>query len=77
MACSNGKCGVGKQTVISMIRHWCNANVENHVDHKTNEVIATDLAVACAIHLGHEQWLNDEQHSVWSIAAEVAALRPI
>lgn len=36
------------------------------------EINVTLLAENCAIDLGHEEWLDDDLHEVWSIAVEMA-----
>jgi len=41
-------------------------------DKQTGETYATPIAESIAHDLGHDEWLDDETHPVWEIAAEVA-----
>lgn len=41
-------------------------------DKITGETGPTQIAEAVAHDLGHAEWLDDETHPVWDIAAEVA-----
>jgi hypothetical protein len=38
----------------------------------SGEIILTNLAEATAQSLGHDEWLDDSDHAVWFVVAEVA-----
>ena len=46
------------------------------VELETGEVVATLLAEYVADDLGCLEWLDDEDHPIWDIAADVAAAFP-
>lgn len=53
------------------VRRWMNTNWRQHVDRNTGEGGATELAEAAAYEFEHPDWLDDSDHWVWDLAAEV------
>jgi hypothetical protein len=56
-------------------RQWMERNVRDYVDPKTGEVILTELAENCCQHFDCKDEggpLDDSDHWVWDLAAQVA-----
>jgi hypothetical protein len=53
----------------------CRGNAGYFRDTQTDEVNATGLAEFVAYSLDHDEWLDDEAHPLWDIAAYVAEIR--
>lgn len=65
----------GKEPTRAAVKKWMTAHVKNWVDPQTGEVNSTKAAEDAADEFGKKDiggWLDDEQHWVWEIAAEVA-----
>lgn len=60
--------GASKESV----KKWMRKMVTDFVDKKTNEADATGLAEGAADEFASDKWLDDPDHWVWEIAAEVA-----
>lgn len=59
----------------SKVRNWMRSHAHEYEDKRTGEVNATELAEAAADEFGHKDvgdWLDDETHWVWDLAADAA-----
>lgn len=62
-----------REELYNWLYHQNNLHIlKECTDEDTGEVSATALAEEAAERLGHPEWLDDETHFVWEVAAEIA-----